>query len=411
MTGPAEGNGPAPDAGAENLLVLPGYRGPWSGIEPLADVPPVAAHLVEGNAEAVRALWSHLRQGGEIVLATASRVDDPMADQLRAEGFAVVKGGHVIPPLRTRAAEPGRVWLLTSGSTGRPKRVAHTLRSLSTVRGEQPPRRWLCAYSPGAYAWWQVVMLSLALPGQEVVFVDQADLDGWPALALAEGVTAVSGTPTFWRQALWRAAETVAALPLRQLTLGGEPVDQRILDRLAELFPQARISWIYASSEAGATIAVHDRRAGFPVEWLGRSAPGRPRLTVADGELVIDSPWSAGGMAGPIRTGDRVDIADGRVQITGRLASDEINVGGSKVSAADVRSVLLDHPAVAWAQVRGRRAPLVGQMVVADVVLSEPVPADALSRWCADRLPEYAVPRRVQVLDAIPIKETLKSDV
>jgi acyl-CoA synthetase (AMP-forming)/AMP-acid ligase II len=203
----------------------------------------------------------------------------------------------------------------------------------------------------------------------------------------------------------------VARLPLEQVTLGGEPVDQAILDRLAQVFPTARLSWIYASSEAGASIAVHDGRAGFPVSWLDRSAPGRPRLTVEDHELLIESGWSADGFAGPLRTGDRAQVVDGRVHITGRIGSDEINVGGSKVSASAVRAALLAHPSVAWAQARARRAPLVGSVVAADVVLGGPATTAELTRWCTDRLPHHAVPRRIRLLDEIPIKETLKSDV
>ena len=34
-----------------------------------------------------------------------------------------------------------------------------------------------------------------------------------------------------------------------------------------------------------------------------------------------------------------------------------------------------------------------------------------LVRWCTTRLPDYGVPRRIKVLDQIPQKETLKSDV
>lgn len=406
--------------GAGNTLVVAGRHLTWSELSGgpgeteagnLADPPPVAAHLVADNCGAVVAVAAHLRGGAETLLATAARVDEAMAAELRRDGFALVRPGGTVPPTVTRPPEPGRLWLLTSGSTGRPKRVAHSLASLTTVTGKQPARRWLCPYSPGAYAWWQVITLSLAHPGQDIVFLEPGDLDDWPDVALAEGVSAVSGTPTFWRQALWRAGPTVAALPLAQLTLGGEPVDQAILDRLGELFPRARISWIYASSEAGATIAVHDGRAGFPVGWLDRDVPGRARLRVADGELLIESPWGASGMTGLIRTGDQVEIVGDRVHIVGRQATDEINVGGSKASAAAVRAVLLDHPDVAWAAVRGRRAPLVGQVVVADVVLRAPVGEAALTRWCAQRLPDYAVPRRVRVLDSIPIKETLKSDV
>lgn len=397
--------------GTYSTLVAQGHRSTWEGLG--ADRHPAspAAHLVDGNLGAVRAVWSHLQTGGETLVAAARRIDDEMVDQLRRDGFSIIRSGELTPPLVDRAPQPELVWLLTSGTTGRPKRVPHTIASLSTVAGKQPRRRWLCPYSPGAYAWWQMVTLCLLHPEQDVVFVEPSQLDDWPELALAEGVTAVSGTPTFWRQAVFRSAEVVAQLPLQQLTLGGEPVDQAILDQLAALFPYARISWIYASSEAGATIAVHDRRAGFPVEWLERATAGRPRLSLDAGELLIDSPYSAGGFQGPIRTGDRVEVVDDRVLITGRLSTDEINVGGAKVSAATVRAVLLSHPDVAWAHVSGRRSPLVGQVVVADVVLRSPVEQRELNVWCVERLPEYAVPRRLRVLTEIPLKETLKSDV
>ncbi|NNG40192.1 AMP-binding protein [Flexivirga sp. ID2601S] len=401
-------------AGAGNRIVTSRYDGTWAGLPGWPELPSAAAVLVADNTDAVRAVWQHVTDGDrETLIATATRVEDEQAEGFRADGLAVVRGDVVQPATAQRAADGGRVWLLTSGSTGRPKQVAHTLDSLTTVAGDQPARTWLCPYATGAYAWWQVVTLSLSLPGQDVVFVEPSQLDEWPQLALEHGVTAASGTPTFWRQALWRAGDVVAQLKLEQITLGGEPVDQAILDRLREVFPDARISWIYASSEAGAAIAVHDGRAGFPQAWLDRETAGRPRLSVADGELVIASQKAAEGMAPAIRTGDRVEIVDGRVLITGRIASDEINVGGSKASASSVRRVLLDHPDVVWAAVRGRKAPLVGNMVVADVVLRDGAEADTarLQAFCAERLPDYSVPRRMRVLPEIPIKETLKSDV
>lgn len=402
-------------AGSANLVVAGEVRGTWRDQTARAaagpDVPLRTASLARTGAEAVEAVARHLQGARESLVVAAARVDDALAQELRSEGFALLLDGAVRPAHDQVPVVPGRLWLLTSGSTGRPKRVAHTLSSLTTVASDQPPRRWLCPYSAGAYAWWQLVTLSLAHPGQDLVFVDPAELDDWPEVAEAEGVTAVSGTPTFWRQALLRSGDRLARLPLAQVTLGGEPVDQVLLDRLAGAFPAARLSWIYASSEAGASIAVHDRKAGFPATWLDRRAPGRPGLSVEGDELLIDSPYSADGIRGRLRTGDRVSIVDGRVLITGRLAGDEINVGGSKVLASSVREVLQSHPRVLWSQVRGRRAPLVGQVVVADVVLTDEVGVDELRAWCSARLPEAAVPRRMRVLPEIPMKETLKSDV
>ncbi|MCX5070078.1 AMP-binding protein [Micromonospora lupini] len=419
--------GPEP-AGVDNRLVVGGAPLTWRTL-PTPTLPDPAAVLAHSAGHALAAARQHAVHGTELLLSTASRVDATMRAELLDAGFTVTvlddDGVRPSAPARPRAAERGRLWLLTSGSTGRPKRVGHTLDTLTTVRADQPDRTWLCPYAPGTYAWWQVVTLSLTQPGQHLVVVEPDELDDWPVVAAAHGVDAASGTPTFWRRTLYRDAEALARVPLRQLTLGGEPVDQAILDQLREVFPAARISWIYASSEVGASIVVHDGRAGFPVEWLDRDTPGRPTLSVHDDELVVTSPYHGAGLAGPVRTGDRVQVVDGRVLITGRLDSDEINVGGSKVSAGVVRGVLTGHPGVAWARVTGRRAPVLGRMVVADVVLTPTAgPADptdrpaahvpdeaALVRWCADRLPEHAVPRRIRVLTEIPVKETLKSDV
>ena len=86
------------------------------------------------------------------------------------------------------------------------------------------------------------------------------------AVAAQFATTHISGTPTFWRSFLLAAPP--GSLPLKQITLGGEAVDQPTLDRLAQRFPEARITHIYASTEAGALFSVHDGRAGFPRAWL-----------------------------------------------------------------------------------------------------------------------------------------------
>ncbi|MFE7227955.1 AMP-binding protein [Nocardioides sp. NPDC057577] len=405
---------------ADNLVVdaRTGRRATWGELGRHADPRPApTARVVEHSVDALPAV-AGLKDGGELLVVAAGRLDEALSAELRGAGFDLAAGDDVQEATSPRAAEDGRVWLLTSGSTGRPKRVGHTLASLSTVTGELAPRTWLCPYSPGTYAWWQVITLGLGVPGQDLVLVDPADLDDWVTPALEHGVTAVSGTPTFWRRTLMRHGAELRKLALEQVTLGGEPVDQAVLSQLSEVFPDARVSWIYASSEVGASIVVHDGRAGFPAEWLDRDLPGRPRLSVVDGELVITSPHhgtdaSGAEMAGAVRTGDAARVEDGRVLVTGRLDRDELNVGGSKVSAGAVRDLLQSHPAIAWAAVRGRKAPLVGTMVVADVVAGQDsgVTADDLTRWAAERLPEYAVPRRIKMLDEIPAKETLKSDV
>ena len=184
------------------------------------------------------------------------------------------------------------VSLMTSGTTGRPKLVRHTLESLlgriprSAGSAMHCGQRWLLSYQPTTFAGLQVILTALCA-GAAVVQTANRNPSELFAVAERFAATHISGTPTFWRSFLLAAPP--GSLPLQQITLGGEAVDQPTLDRLAQRFPDARITHIYASSEAGALFSVHDGRAGFPRAWLDGRAAG-VGLRIRGGVLEVESP-------------------------------------------------------------------------------------------------------------------------
>ena len=402
--------------GVANQLATPTLRGRWSDLGGAA-LPEVAAVVVGSHAEALGAVWTHVcRRTGELLVISDVVGDETTTTALAAQGFTVLGcGAELRPSGQTRAVQAGRIWITTSGTTGRVKLFGHTLANLTPCAAQLPPRRWVLPYLPGTYGWWQLVSLSITVPGQDLIPIDAEQLHEWPQIALREQATAVSGTPTFWRYSLFRGGDALRRLPLAQVTLGGEPVDQDILDQLARTFPRARITWIYGSTEAGISVVISDGRSGFPVEWLDRVTPGRVRFTIDGGELLVASARRAHGLEEIVRTGDLVEVADGRVLIVGRVGHDQINVGGSKISRAAVCAALRAHPAVVWATAHPMTAPLVGHLVRAEVVLRTSGATDptehTLITWCAGRLPAHGVPRRIDVLDTIPMTRTLKSEL
>ena len=286
---------------------------------------------------------------------------------------------------------------------------------MTRVRG-RPGENWLVTYQPGTYAWWQMVTMALFLPQQSITVADAISPTPLMQAALNHAVTAISATPTFWRMVLLHfSPEQLRGLPLRHVTLGGEPVDQVILDRLRAHFPDISLTHIYASSELGAAIIVHDEREGFPADWLTTEAPpasseSTPRLLIRDGILWINSPFSA--QPGWHSTGDLCEIRGGRAIVVGRNDRGFISVGGAKVPAHEVERVLLTHPALLWCRVSGRKAPLVGELVSADIVFTSPekkVAERDLSRYCAERLPEHMVPRFWNVMADIPVTSNIKT--
>lgn len=354
------------------------------------------------------------------VILPVERLSPELRGRLLEKGFSLMDldGGELAAAPAHVAPKPGRVCLLTSGTTGEPKIIEHTWESLFTMAKVKPGREvnWLLTYQSGTYAWFQMVTMGLFLPGQSLTVAAERSPVALMEAALRAGATAISATPTFWRMVLLQfSAEDLRRLPLRQLTLGGEAVDQPILDRLRSLFGTATVTHIYASTEAGAAIVVRDGLEGFPAAWLGDTSredasPDTPQLQIRDGILWIRSPYAT--QAGWLNTGDLCEVRGDRVIILGREQSTFINVGGAKVPAHEVERALRSHPAVLWCRVGRKKAPFMGELVAADVVFKSPadkVTEAELTQHCTTRMPEHMVPRFWNLLETIPVTDNLKT--
>jgi acyl-coenzyme A synthetase/AMP-(fatty) acid ligase len=316
-----------------------------------------------------------------------------------------------------------RVFMMTSGTTGKPKIAAHTLDALmsrartSAKFAQGGESKWMLTYQPTGFAGIQVQLTAVATNGV-IVAPEQRTPGGFAAAARDNGVTQISGTPTFWRAFMMVARPS--ELALKQITLGGEAADQATLDRLKAAFPSARITHMYASTEAGVVFAVHDGREGFPKAWLD-TPPQGVALRIVDDLLHIKSANLMGGYLdqsaqpllddGWLSTADRCEIVDDRVRILGRQDS-TINVAGSKVYPLMVETFLLKQTGVLEARVFGVPNPVAGALVGAEIVFAEDQDhAEARARVlaaCREGLASYQVPRVLKIVDQISVRESGK---
>jgi acyl-coenzyme A synthetase/AMP-(fatty) acid ligase len=286
---------------------------------------------------------------------------------------------------------PG-IHLQTSGTTGAPKWAAHTVDGLAaTIQAGKDPARWLLTYNPGSFAGVQVI-LSAVLSGHTLVAPPYgASVAEMADLAVAHQVTHISGTPTFWRAFLMALGER--PLELKAVTLGGEAVDQTLLDALKARFPGAILRHIYATTELGRIFSVGDGRAGFPAELL------KGRLGLSErGTLTV----------GGVDTGDVVEVVDDRVLFRGR-ADSMVNVGGVKVYPETVEAHILASPWVQEARVTSKPNPITGSILVADIVL-KPLPGDHEQEIRAHMtaLPRAQRPASLRFVEAIETGATGK---
>jgi acyl-CoA synthetase (AMP-forming)/AMP-acid ligase II len=216
--------------------------------------------------------------------------------------------------------------------------------------------------------------------------------------------------------------EHLRKVPLRQITLGGEIVDQAVLSKLERVYPAARLVHIYATTELGRCFSVGDGLAGFPARYLDGPLPDGVELKVEDGELLVRSS-NAMQMYDPLSavpsptsdwffTGDLVDIRGGRVIFSGRK-SEMINVAGSKVYPVEVERVIRAVPGVADARVYGKASSIAGELVVCDVVAESNVDPKALREQilsaCRAKLTSPQLPRLIKFVDKIELSQAGKT--
>jgi acyl-coenzyme A synthetase/AMP-(fatty) acid ligase len=371
----------------------------------------------------LRALDAASRTGADLFIAHTNLPQTHIDDVVKTFGVQMILGAEDQMTGETPAdAATARVFMMTSGTTGAPKIASHSLNALmSRAKAAMHPgnrgAKWLLTYQPTGFAGVQVQLTAVVGRGL-VVSPEERTPAGFLAAAKANGVTQISATPTFWR-AFMMAAKP-GEISLRQITLGGEASDQATLDRVKKAFPEARVTHIYASTEAGVVFSVHDGIEGFPAAWLESETQG-VSMRVRDGFLHIRTPNAMNGYVsgaaqpkqddGWLTTADRVEIRGDRAFIVGRDDS-TINVAGSKVYPLMVEQFLLRQPGVVEARVFGVANPIAGQLVAAEVVLEDGAdPAatrSALMTACREGLAQYQAPRMLKIVDAIIVRESGK---
>jgi long-chain acyl-CoA synthetase len=336
----------------------------------------------------------------------------------------------------------------TSGSTGRPKGVmeAHwnVVSVTRTIAGYLGNRAddVLAGILPLNAGYGLSQMLTAALVGASLV------LQRWVAFPFPmvetmqrEGVTGLAGVPTLFNTLLRLAAFREEGLPrLRYLTNAGAGIPPRRVRELREAFPSARLYCMYGQTECQRITYLEPEDADRRPESVGRGMPnqehwvldaeGHPVAPGEVGELVVRGSHVMRGYwglpeesarcfrPGPVpgelvlHTGDlfRVD-AEGYLTFVSRM-DDIIKCKGQKVSPKEVEDALYELPDIVEAAVVPGEDEMLGQSVLAHVVLAEgsALTPRRIQQHCAGRLEDYKVPQQVIVRESLPKGETGKID-
>lgn len=296
----------------------------------------------------------------------------------------------------------------SSGSTGKPKGILHDLERVAAKFIK--PRAAVVAIPFLMFDHFGGFNTILAITSSlgTVVSTSERSVAQVCEAIQAHKVTLLPTTPSFLNLLMAaRAHETYDLSSLRRITYGTEVMPQATLDRLAAALPNAVLQQTYGLSEVG-VLASKSRDDGSL--WMRIGGEGF-QTKVVDDILWIKSDYSMVGYLnapsafdadGWFNTQDRVEVDGEWFRILGRV-TDLINVGGQKVYPAEIEEVIMTLPNIVDVAVYGESNPLIGQIIVARVVLAEPeTPVSVKSRVrqaCRTKMAPFKVPTKVLVAD------------
>jgi acyl-CoA synthetase (AMP-forming)/AMP-acid ligase II len=332
--------------------------------------------------------------------------------------------------------------IFTSGTTGRAKGVlsAHD-QTLKVVRewcravGLRAGDRYLLV-SPFSHAsGYKAGFLGAITAGATIYPVAVADVTQMLDLISREGITMLPGTPSLFQSILNHPDRGSYELSsLRLSAVGAAPVPVELVERMrAELFETVITGYGLTETMGVATMSHHDDPPEVISRTVGRPLPG-VEIRVVDpeghevpagtaGEVLIrgfnvmkgyfeapEATAEAVDSWGWLHTGDVGTLdGDGYLAITDRL-KDMFIVGGFNAYPAEIEATLLRHPDVAMAAVIGVPDERLGEVGMAFLV---PKPGaglveEQMIEWSRREMANYKVPRRVVVVDALPLNSVGK---
>lgn len=359
------------------------------------------------------------------------------------EGIDVDRYADLPRPASTTVFEPPEpdapaVILYTSGTTGRPKGAVLTQASLLAAAAGQGERTGLgpddvlLATMPFNHVGGiTCTILAALLAGSGVVLQPSFSPTG-SARALHEfGVTVFAGVPTMWKLLLDSLGEDETLPALRLGIVGGSNAEPALCRAIIAAAPQARLFNLYGLSESSGacvmsapddTVETIATTLGTPLAGVQARIADDAGNEVADGidgRLEVRGACVAAGYwalpeatastflsDGWLSTGDMaVRHNSGHLQLRGRLKEMFIQ-GGYNIYPAEVENVLVEHPSVAAAAGLGVPDTVLGEIGHYFVTLAagRPAPQPAeLQGFCAERLADYKVPRRIEFVEDFPL--------
>ena len=298
------------------------------------------------------------------------------------------------------------ITLFTSGTTGIPKKVSHDFSSITRhvkKSSRQKNCTWGFAYHPTHMAGLQVFLQAL-LNGNTIIRLFGLDTQDICEEINTCHITHISATPTFYKLLISFGGQYSSVI---RVSSGGEKQNPKLFEDIQRLFPNAKITNIYASTEVGALFASENDIFSVKAAFLDQVKFVENELWVHQslmGETENNSDeW--------YQSGDMVEIiSNDPIQFRFVNRKNEmINVGGYKVNPHEVEEAIMNIEGISQVRVFAKSNSVLGNIVCCEVMVTRQNITEAdIREYLQSKIQEFKIPRIISFVDAISTTRTGK---
>jgi acyl-CoA synthetase (AMP-forming)/AMP-acid ligase II len=376
-----------------------------------------------------------------VVLTGAAPKGATSYEELLASGTADEQAEVARRAVAVGPDDPSDI-LFTSGTTGKAKgvvqthgRTLHVATDWAAMTGLRVGDRYLMVNPYFHMFGLKAGILASVATGATMFPEPTFEVDRVLESIERDAITVLPGAPTIYQALLDAPRRCEHDLSsLRVAVTGAADIPVELIRRVYTELPFSVVIAGYGLTEAGTASGTDpDDDPEIVATTVGRPRPGF-EVRIVDqygtdvpqggtGEILLrgpsvmshylDDPEATASVLSPdgwLGTGD-LGVLDeaGRLRIVGR-SKDMFIVGGFNAYPAEIENVLLGHPAVAQVAVVGIPDQRLGEVGMAFIV---PNPGETPSRdeiiaWSRERMANYKVPRRVELVESLPTNATGK---
>lgn len=302
--------------------------------------------------------------------------------------------------------ENWKITLFTSGTTGIPKKVSHDFKSITRfvkVSERNEKSIWGFAYNPTHMAGIQVFFQAL-LNGNSIIRLFGLNTKDIYNEINNNRITHISATPTFYRLLL-PCNETFPSV--KRITSGGEKFNEKTFKQLNEIFPNAKITNVYASTEAGTLFASQNDIFSVRPEY-------ESLIHIENNELLIHNSLmgrTETNIDEWYNTGDVIEIVSKnplKFRFVNRK-SEMINVGGYKVNPLEVEEAILALTGIKNVRVYSKSNSVLGNIICCEVVASNnQITESSIRTFLQSKIQEFKIPRIIRFVEELSTTRTGK---